>query len=1231
MNNKKSGKETAKNSKNNNSKLKKSQINIDNNKIITNSIRQMILKFKTQKCSPERTLSILQNLPISIEKSKNNKKNKNQYEKQKISKTKRNISINSQNINNNIKNNINNFNNKQINYNPNNLNIDRIRIPINNNNHQSNNKNYLNIIPSNVYYQRSSLIKSTKDSPRNINNQKKLNQNILSLTKKDNNNEYSIGLSGINNNSNLNLNIKKNYTQYLNINMKLQQNKKKERQKTVDLKKNLSKENQIKVTIGLNKNNQNIKSKENKNKIIKESLNILPHQYKKNTILTNISNLTNINNINNIKLSGLIIPHNNFNNNNNIYNFLEKNSKTKIIHQFERAQDFLMKQNLTTTSSPNRFNDNIKNNFIKKNKKNEIRNFNLEINKEKYNKSKKIEKSKFILDNYIVSFNTNEKSYKKKYSNNNRTIKNTNSNNSFKKIQGIKKIKSSPESRINHKLFTGIITHNKKNFIVSNNNNSNINEFNNNRRYSGFLGKNILSFSLKNKSNEINNTHNKKGTILKIIDIKRSFANSKVTKSYSNNNNKNKGENIITQPNEINITKKKKNHQKYNTAQSCIHSFMGSRSQISFVPFIHINDIIKKEKYNIYNINDKKQKNKNINKYNYNNRSESNNEKKKSKNKNNEINDKDNKTNSCHNYENKNNNEYSNNIVNIIYNEKNKDIKIIKKIETTPFLFNIKEEEKKILINQGKYYLNESNKLIEYIKNYYKIYGEYPESQLSFYKFGRIIGKGAFGKVNLGLHILTGRIVAIKSFNKKNFKEKNSKDKIIQEINLMKNLNNPSIVKILDQFETQDYYLIIMENISGGDLLTFVKKRTKLSESMSKFIFKQLLQILKYIHNKGIAHRDIKLDNILIDLNNNIKLCDFGVGKIIKKNEKLKDQCGTPAYIAPEILKNEEYEGPPVDVWSSGVVLYTMINGTVPFKANNLIELNKKIIEGKFKENNKEFSKEIINLLHGLLEVDPKKRITVEEAINHPWFNNKDINHNINFNLEDNKQSFFTKAELILLSKNNIDYRNCNKEEMIESFTLENLYTDKFYENKNDLSKSIIFAPFNSSYINDEEKNFNIENKNNFEQDLQIYNNIILFEEKAKILNRQYELNNNGEIDHGILINHQNKSNNSNINKNKEKTYNNYELFEDEEKNFNEIKRIESSDNNKNQKIDSNRNIGNNITGLLTNSNTIPFDENVLKIMENYGYKKSDIQKYLYNNEINYCVATYYLLANLNE
>jgi len=96
-----------------------------------------------------------------------------------------------------------------------------------------------------------------------------------------------------------------------------------------------------------------------------------------------------------------------------------------------------------------------------------------------------------------------------------------------------------------------------------------------------------------------------------------------------------------------------------------------------------------------------------------------------------------------------------------------------------------------------------------------------------------------------------------------------------------------------------------MEYISCGDLLGFVKKRSKLTEPISKFIFKQIIEALSYIHSKGIVHRDIKLDNILIDLQNNIKICDFGVSRQIKKGDVMHDQCGTPAYIAPEILRNQ--------------------------------------------------------------------------------------------------------------------------------------------------------------------------------------------------------------------------------------------------------------------------------------------------------------------------------------
>lgn len=134
-----------------------------------------------------------------------------------------------------------------------------------------------------------------------------------------------------------------------------------------------------------------------------------------------------------------------------------------------------------------------------------------------------------------------------------------------------------------------------------------------------------------------------------------------------------------------------------------------------------------------------------------------------------------------------------------------------------------------------------------------------------------------------------------------------------------------------------------------------------------------------------------------------------------------------------------------------------MLSGSVPFKANNLNDLQNMIISGSFKEIHG-ISKECNDLLHKLLQINPKKRITIDEALNHPWITGN----------EDNKLTLFTKAEMVLLSKNYFDYRNCNKEEMIENFTIKNLNTKNVIENKNNLTKSFIFAPFNTSYFNDE-------------------------------------------------------------------------------------------------------------------------------------------------------------------
>ena len=549
------------------------------------------------------------------------------------------------------------------------------------------------------------------------------------------------------------------------------------------------------------------------------------------------------------------------------------------------------------------------------------------------------------------------------------------------------------------------------------------------------------------------------------------------------------------------------------------------------------------------------------------------------------------------------------------------------------------------LLKDGIYYLHESNTLKQYIMQYYTKHNVYPKTKVNFYKFGRLIGKGAFGKVNIGLHVLTGKIVAIKSFNKQNLKSQESKAKIFEEVNLMKKLRHNSLVKILETIETDKYILIIMENIAGGDLSNFIKKRTKLNEKTSKIIFKQLIKSLKYLHSKNIIHRDIKLDNILIDLNNTIKLCDFGISqKILDTNDKLTDKCGTPAYIAPEILSADRcgYEGPPVDLWSSGVVLYAMLSGTVPFKANNLNDLHNLIIKGTFDEI-QDISKDATHLVHALLETNPKKRITLDKVLEHPWLNNtNDIGDNMG-------PSFFTKAENVLLSKANVDYRESPKEEMIENFTSKNLYTENDNENKNVRTKSIILAPFNSTILSI--------NQSFRDVSLSIENSAMQFNSKTKALNRNYELHNNSEIDHGVLINHSNHNNNNNNNNNVNKQdvinhnnnndnmnninnnneHNKYSPQDDEEEHNNHTPMGETNgvgDGNKKLsegEFSSKKESHRNVVSLITYSNTFVIDENILGLLEQFGYKRDYVTKCLNNNEFNYATASYYLLSKYNN
>lgn len=179
--------------------------------------------------------------------------------------------------------------------------------------------------------------------------------------------------------------------------------------------------------------------------------------------------------------------------------------------------------------------------------------------------------------------------------------------------------------------------------------------------------------------------------------------------------------------------------------------------------------------------------------------------------------------------------------------------------------------------------------------------------------------------------------------------DESTKMKVQQEVLIMKTTSNcHNIIRLLEVFENNRYVFFVMEYAQNGDLLKYVKKRSKLSESTAKRIFADIVIGLISIHGKNVLHRDIKLDNILLDENFRPKICDFGVSRFMINEEIINEQCGTPAYIAPEIIDENGYSGFTADIWSLGVLLYAMTTGSMPFRANSIEELHQHILDVDF-------------------------------------------------------------------------------------------------------------------------------------------------------------------------------------------------------------------------------------------------------------------------------------------
>ncbi|OTF77362.1 maternal embryonic leucine zipper kinase-like protein [Euroglyphus maynei] len=258
--------------------------------------------------------------------------------------------------------------------------------------------------------------------------------------------------------------------------------------------------------------------------------------------------------------------------------------------------------------------------------------------------------------------------------------------------------------------------------------------------------------------------------------------------------------------------------------------------------------------------------------------------------------------------------------------------------------------------------------------------------EAGYYLHKKPLGEGGFGKVRLATHLRTNQKVAIKMMNKQKLGQDLQRVRI--EIEALKVLQHENIAKMLQVIETDTDIYLVLEYCSGGELFDYLIAKRRLTETEVRIIMKDLFKVLLYIHNRGFAHRDLKPENILFDNNHKIKLIDFGLAANSSKNKAalafLQTCCGSPAYAAPELLRGLTYSGPAVDVWSAGILLYSLLVGQLPFDDENMNNLYKKIQIGRFTMP-QWLSADVRDLIATMLRSNPTDRITVAKALDHRW------------------------------------------------------------------------------------------------------------------------------------------------------------------------------------------------------------------------------------------------------
>ncbi|OAF66733.1 hypothetical protein A3Q56_05334 [Intoshia linei] len=270
------------------------------------------------------------------------------------------------------------------------------------------------------------------------------------------------------------------------------------------------------------------------------------------------------------------------------------------------------------------------------------------------------------------------------------------------------------------------------------------------------------------------------------------------------------------------------------------------------------------------------------------------------------------------------------------------------------------------------------------------------------YRLIKTIGRGNFARVKLAVHVETNLEVAIKIIDTNKLNEQ-SLLKLSREEKIMKLLNHPNIVKLYQVFKIDNFVYLVMEYVSGGEVFDYLVAHGRMREKESRVKFRQIISAVEYCHQKNIVHRDLKAENLLLDSDMNIKIADFGFSNEFKIGSKLDTFCGSPPYAAPELFMGKKYDGPEVDVWSLGVILYTLVSGSLPFDGRNLKELRERVLRGKYRIPFY-MSTDCENLLRKFLVFNPSNRFSLKKAMHEKW---------VNINYDDKLQQFVEPQKVI--------------------------------------------------------------------------------------------------------------------------------------------------------------------------------------------------------------------------